>query len=550
MLCGVNEAALGRQSSTSKPKAVCREEHMIRCSVRQNRTTDRALELEKTGRYRDALLELDSGIRLYPDRVYFHYLRALIHRALGTTCSSIRDAIDCYTSSLGDLRSLTSMDPEVFPRENEGREWPARKWAVSAYIALLSHPVDKTRHAALRSLRELGPEAKEAIPAIEKAARSDGNWYPSYNYALQRIRSSADESEATSANLLLLLRERIERFDSQTRGGTNTTNYAGSLAEELNLPTPVLHAKLADPDEGARARAAAILGSRVSAEPEQSALIHSLLSLMNDRRAVVRGLTIFALGFPLSTAASSYYRFTDSTGFASSDEIEVYHQIVRPLAVNKITVALRKDRSYQVRRIAAEVLGAFGMMSLGDGRTSLCSELTEGLTDENRAVQHETALALSKFGPFAAHAVPLIKPLLASCTHGDDSTAILSVLLALGGNDEGDRQSYLSMFIRKLRYGGRFERQIAIEKIKTIGCAEDFAARSLIESWYMDDYAGNCRLARLQALPLLVSMGGERSPKRPTKDAIGPSAAMNFSEYFNLPPQSSEANSFKEGFLL
>jgi HEAT repeat protein len=86
------------------------------------------------------------------------------------------------------IESLKHEDPEVRYWAVLYLEYLADAAAVPALIEVLTHDENDLRGAAAKALAKLGPEAREAIPALTSAAQEEDAWVSTTAaYALRMI---------------------------------------------------------------------------------------------------------------------------------------------------------------------------------------------------------------------------------------------------------------------------------------------------------------------------------------------------------------------------
>jgi hypothetical protein len=166
-----------------------------------------------------------------------------------------------------------------------GHIGPEAKEAVPALIEALQDEEWDVRHAALGALGEIGPEAKEAVPALIKALR-DEHPYTRQDAALALGSIGAEAKEAIPA-----LIEALE--DNDEYGRQDAALALGSIGVEAKEAVPALIKALGDEKPCARAAAAWALGS-IGAEVKET--VPALIEALRDEDSLVRQNATEALG--------------------------------------------------------------------------------------------------------------------------------------------------------------------------------------------------------------------------------------------------------------
>jgi HEAT repeat protein len=258
---------------------------------------------------------------------------------------------------------------------------PAAKDAVPALTELIGDKRPEVRREAILALAHIGDAAAPAVPQIAKAL-DDEHARTAATFALGHIGKLSDEAEAK-------IRRNVGGKD-QVLAGVSLWTLARLHPEDRKLlveATNALAEELKSKDPLVRKMAARALGDLKPA-PE-------ILRPAMER--VLQG----------------------------ADDTVIYEALdalagMGPAAVPRLTAALKHEK---FRPYVVYMLGQIGAAS-----KPAVPELAKLLNDENPDVRHETAIALAKIGPNAKEAVPALAKALEEC----DGPSCCGAAYALG----------------------------------------------------------------------------------------------------------------------
>lgn len=223
---------------------------------------------------------------------------------------------------------------------------PRAKDAVPALTALLRSPHDSNRAAAVYALAQIDPTNHAPMQVLIQDLKNEPAPWAAYD-ACRRLGPSA--AEAVPALIELLRNGELEVIEA--------------LAGIGRPAVPALVAELKHRKMSVRANAAECLG-KIGANAE--AAVPSLIVLLNDARLPVRVAAAQALG-----------------------HIGAGHEHAVPALVR-----LLEDDYVAARRAAADSLGAFGQRAL-----LAVDPLNDALNDDYKAVRIAASTAIKQIGP-------------------------------------------------------------------------------------------------------------------------------------------------------
>jgi len=306
-----------------------------------------------------------------------------------TVVSSLLESLRVPTASYGNwvptLKSLRTLSPE------------AAQSGILIITESLKAEDPRSRHAAARTLGELGSQARSAIPALLVAL---GDADPSVRFqvsaSLKKIGPRAD------AALALAMALRTGDPDSRAR----IAEVLGRMGPEASATVPDLVQALEDPSENVR-RAAGTALRRIGSEPP--GLAPSLIKGLRDEdretrlRAISAVVTIGplvsrALAPDLITALEDPDRRIRSAAVQSLGEIARDTEDIVPALVRRC-----RDEDATVRLLVAEALGQACRKV-----TAAVPGLVEAVKDPEPSVRWSAINGLGNCGAQAAMAVPVL----------------------------------------------------------------------------------------------------------------------------------------------
>lgn len=465
--------------------------------------TKAALGLYEKKEFGNAFKLVDDALRLdsKPD---YHWLRGMIHETRGNMSDSLSEKRDNYKNSLADYRrcaeldSAVFLDKRVFPHiarflkhdwELNHHQmtqaihpipyWPATTWAVPAYIHFLEHPIATIRGGASIVLGKLGSGANEALKALENASskESDSRVAKIMNRAIDGLKIS--DRELDKLKLVSDIKDDVTSRLSEHEyitSGASIEYTDGDLDSEISLPDEDLMQRVTSPDLKIRARAICILGARKAETADACTVIAPNLA---DKDAIIRCLSVYAIG-----------------RFASNKATILSVMNLLP----KMLQLLRNDKSYHVRKSAAEALGEIGI-GYADALQGLI-QMLENRDAKYRKVQATVIESLGKFGDSAKIALPLI---LGFKSVRDDNIEWLikyEAILRIAPNDSELVSEFLPKIIGGLQKRD-FDESVRLRAVKALrNITPDKMKRvlALTRSMWMDE---SCEVRRLAADSLL-----------------------------------------------
>jgi HEAT repeat protein len=268
--------------------------------------------------------------------------------------------------------------------------------AVASVVPLLQDPRAAVRKTAAEILGRIGPEAKEAVPALTRALTDT---------------------------------DRGVRLQATTALGQIDPGNAAVRAAELI-------AALKDKDPEVRGTAAESLGQL---SPAPAGVVDALTAALRDDSFQVRLAAVYALGKlgPAGVPAlQGAVQHTDThirtTALSRLGDLGDLGDAARP-ALPTLREALR-DADLEVRVAAGEALTKLDPTTPLD---DLVAELTKALGGADESQRKQAAEALGRLGPAAKSAVPLLVKLLKSGSPEQRDQAVR----ALGGLGPAAREA-------------------------------------------------------------------------------------------------------------
>ena len=377
---------------------------------------------------------------------------------------------------------------------------------------LQSQNVD-VRLSAVKALARIGPEAKEAVPALIAALKDKDDGVRSFAAeALGRI-----GKEAVPA-LIVALKD-------QNAGVRNSAVYTlGRIGPEAKEVVPALIAALKDKDDGVRSFAAEALG-RIGKEA-----VPALIAALKDQNAVVRPLATYALGRIGKEAVHALIAaLKDQDAGRRSSAAEALGEM-RPEAKEAAPalIATLKDQDAGVRRYAAEALGR-----IGPGAKEAAPALIAALKDHDADVRRSAAQALGLIGPEAKEAVPALIAALTDHDVGVRRSAVYTL-----GRIGPEAKEAVPALIATLKDQDDEVRRYAAAVLGRIGPEAKEAAPALIATLkdqdagvrrYAAEALGRIGPGAKEAAPALIAAlkdhdAGVRRSAAATLGGIGPEA--------------------------
>jgi hypothetical protein len=266
---------------------------------------------------------LQNDEHAHPD---LYWLRGLVFMEAGRANPDIATSIEYYQKARHDFGLTVEHDHDMFLRSGVKLDrsysatgyWPQTKWAVRGYIELLQSCNDQTRFEKLiRTLGALGPEAKEAVNALEAAWPKVLDFWTSrfyampYNPVADRLSKLLQQALNAAGAPAPLSQEQVDAHDSPEQetirevqhqicryevvrypdNECKSLKHADLNSEALLSETDLLE-RMQDADDGIRVRAACFLATNATTTPEGFAALLRMLSLKQQifRGAAIRGL--------------------------------------------------------------------------------------------------------------------------------------------------------------------------------------------------------------------------------------------------------------------
>jgi HEAT repeat protein len=238
---------------------------------------------------------------------------------------------------------------------------PGRSTARGAVLALIKALKDRgsdsvqiaVRIEAAKALGQHGPAAKEAIPALVKCAKKDGD----VHVREEAIRALGLIGRDAVPDLIKLLKKSSHEL---TRADAATA--LGEIGKDAREAVPALVEALHDPDDIVRLVVARAVGKMYVADKQLKTALEALLECAtSDRSESVRVSAVRTLA------------------------------TVGPEAVPTLIQVLKTDRAWNARADAAEELGDFGKEA-----REAAPALVEALRDQRVPVRIKAAEALGE----------------------------------------------------------------------------------------------------------------------------------------------------------
>jgi|GEM_PF-1980776 len=298
------------------------------------------------------------------------------------------------------LEALKSPDPEL--RREAARILPEQgARAAPGLVKNLQGPDPALAEESVRILGEMGDGAKDAVPALARAAfsgRKDLKLQASI--ALVRIGPPAGK----------WLDAALRAPDPKIRAG------AAKVLSEMSPPSPEAAASLAaaldDPDAGIRASAAKALGAypagTLSLFPE--AYISSLVRAAQAPDESARSwaaVTLVKLGARAGNWLSAALKSPDAAARAGAAQV-ISRLFPPPAEAAAGVLEALKDGDPAVQRAAAEALGTYATTAPRSLPADAARKMAEALKDKDAALRSALIFPLARLGPRNRRAVAAI----------------------------------------------------------------------------------------------------------------------------------------------
>jgi HEAT repeat protein len=353
----------------------------------------------------------------------------------------------------------------------------------------------KTRVRAAVELGRLGPEAKDAVPALTKSLEdADPTVAAASAMSLARIGEAAHGSIPNIA--ALLPNEQVTTFRAPV------WFVAGSALGDMGeVALPQVLNALEGEDEKAKLGGAAAV---VRLGPKAREAVPALTKLLASPELQTKDVAILALGAVGPEAASAVPALIDSLGhenfnlvWHACNALEKMGETAAPAVPRLLT--LMKEGNTSVRRHAAAALGGIGPVG---GQKSLQS-LVDALNDQSAPVRDAAVIALGQLGPFAEGALPHISAALDEKIFTTPVTAARSFWQI-----SGDPSQSLAIYLALLH-----EPDYTLESCRALGelgAAAAPAVEALAETVQSEDH--DVRLAAIIALGQIGPAAKEARP--------------------------------------
>lgn len=301
-----------------------------------------------------------------------------------------KEAVPALTQALQDEAiSVAHAAAEALKRVTEEREPGAASEPspsttggpieISALIEALGHEDVGAREWAAVALRDLGPAAKDAVPALVAAFKDTSSGIR--DWAAAALGSIGSEAKDAVPELAAALKDE-NRFVRAAAAAA--LGVMGSVAKGA---VPDLVGALKDENANVRWRAATALGE---IGPEAREAIPALLAALEDRD---RSTT--------DAAALAFERVIGKPGPSAPPSLEPSPQAFPGTAdLGSLILSLTTDDNRSLRWRAAAALG-----EMGPAAKEAVPALIAALEDKDDTVRAEAARALGRMGPVAKEAV-------------------------------------------------------------------------------------------------------------------------------------------------
>jgi HEAT repeat protein len=393
--------------------------------------------------------------------------RGECQQRMARNTDSLREVVSVFQSAQRDFsQSVKTATYWYAGQMRKGRWFPENPIFIPAYADLLSsEPGERwessdqiTFSGAARALGQMGHEADEVLPALERAStfKLMPNVICDIKSAVQRISRLAERQDSDSHTLFDRVEEGLQIYPTVQ----DRFELEHPLTEDdLNRSEPELVAFLADKTWAIRAKSACILRYKVgNPKPETlRALLEHLGS--TEGRGNVRGQCALSLAH-----------------FASKGSIKMgmLETLIRALIER-----LGRDSAYAVKGIAAKALAQIGS-DLPEVITSLVSVLSK---PQNVNLQRALVEALGDCGDAAEKALPLILQFtphqnddtgevvragaicrIAPADHLEARTSLAVIVSALGSRPTERREAALTVILR-IRMDERRRQTLLLERL-------------------------------------------------------------------------------------
>ena len=289
------------------------------------------------------------------------------------------------------LEALKSADPEL--RREAARILPAHgALAVPGLLKNLQGADAALAGESVRILSEMGDAAKDAVPALARAAFSGGKDLKiQASIALVRIGPPAGKWLAAA----------LKAPDAKIRSGAAKV-LAGMFPPSPEAAAP-LAAVLEDPDSGIRASAARALGSypaetlALFPEASISALVRAAQGPDEDARGWA-SVTLGKIGAPAGSYLAGALKATDPAERAGA-ALVLSRMFPPPAQAAEAVLAALQDKEAAVRRAAAEALGAYAMTATRSLPGNAARRMAAAMKEKDAALRAALIFPLSRLAP-------------------------------------------------------------------------------------------------------------------------------------------------------
>ncbi len=447
----------------------------------------------------DAINDVETPLER---RVQFVGWRGNAYWYLANNSLSLTNKLDYFKASNEEYRQMVSLSPDKWI--SEVGTFPEISWAVSGYIAGLSREsamLDAHGSKFSTALVRTGQDGAESLSALQKALNQTSfsptvRMIQSAIYILSLDVHSQKQFEITGTKKLIIeVIARIGTHSLHTSGTKiNLSNeieieeeYTYTLTQEyVLLSEEELLRRTSDFNDNVRVAACCLLGLTVQHPSDLT--IQSLMKISKDRLLSIRCEAIRALGV---------WAADPQTNFCN----ELFEVFVR---------LLENDRSYHVRRLAAEAIGLCGLHE-----QSAVKILTEALqrTDRKSVKAHAKIIqALGRIGIAAKSSLSAITSFVPKNNyqpdnHLDQIIKAEAILKIIDSSDHPQSKKSIEILTRGLRYNF-FQRdtdrsgvrKAALASVMAVPIERKTLTSLLIERTLMDTSA---RIRRMAALHLI-----------------------------------------------